>query len=341
MGFAEAADLPVALIGDVDRGGVIASLVGTFALLEDAERARLKAVIINKFRGDPALFTDALEIIRSRTGAACLGVVPYFEAARQLPAEDAVALDGVNGARVMPGPNLIKIAVPRLARIANFDDLDPLRAEPDVALEIVDPGRALPGDADLVLLPGSKATRSDLAYLHAQGWGVDIAAHLRRGGWLIGLCGGYQMLGCTVADPEGSEGAPGISDGLGLLAVDTTLTADKTLTPVIGHDTESGEAVSGYEMHTGVTDGPDRARPMLILDGGPEGARSADGRVRGCYVHGLFAADGFRHAFLNRLKRRAQSGLAYEALVDETLDGLAHHLEQSLNLDAMLELARA
>ncbi len=341
MGFAEAADVPVALIGDVDRGGVIASLVGTFALLEDTERARIKAVIINKFRGDPALFTDALEIIQARTGAACLGVVPYFAAARRLPAEDAVALDGVNGARVMPGPNAIKIAVPRFARIANFDDLDPLRAEPDVALDIVEPGRALPGDADLVLLPGSKATRADLADLHAQGWAVDIAAHLRRGDWLMGLCGGYQMLGRSVSDPAGSEGAPGVSEGLGLLAVETTLTADKTLTPVSGRDAESGEAVSGYEMHTGVTDGPDRARPMLILDGGPAGARSADGRVLGCYVHGLFAADGFRHAFLNRLKRRAQSGLAYEALVDETLDALADHLEQALDLDRMLELARA
>ena len=231
--------------------------------------------------------------------------------------------------------------MPRLPRLANFDDLDPLVAEPDVVLEIVPPGRALPGDADLVILPGSKATLADLAALRGEGWDVDLAAHVRRGGAVLGICGGLQMLGRRIADPEGVEGPPGEAAGLGLLELETVLGGDKRLALVEGVEVLSGKKIRGYEMHLGRTAGPGLARPMLELGGRAEGAVSASGRVMGCYVHGLFAADGFRHAFLGRLRARAVSGVAYEAEIEAALDGLAAHLEASLDLDGLLALARA
>jgi adenosylcobyric acid synthase len=223
---------------------------------------------------------------------------------------------------------------------ANFDDLDPLRAEPDV--RSISCCRGLPGDADLVVLPGSKSTIADLAFLRAQGWDVDIAAHRRRGGWVLGLCGGYQMLGRRLADPAGVEGPAGAIAGLGLLDIDTELAGDKTLVEAAGRDLATGEAVRGYEMHIGRSDGPGAARPMLTLDGGrADGARSADGRVQGCYLHGIFAADRFRHAFLARIKARAESGVGYDRDIDATLDALADHLAAHLDLDRILEIARA
>ncbi len=341
MGFALAAEVPVVLIGDIERGGVIASLIGTAALLEVDERALVKGFAINKFRGDPSLFDDAIPVIEAGLSAPCLGIVPYFAAASMLPAEDAVSLDGA-GTRLAPGgARAIRIAVPRFARIANFDDLDPLRAEPDVDLVIVEPGRALPGDTDLVLLPGSKSTRADLAQLRAEGWDIDIQAHLRRGGSLLGLCGGYQMLGHSIADPAGIEGMAGSSDGLGHLDVTTELAGEKRLEAVTGRELESGEAVRGYEMHMGATEGPDRARPMLELAHGQEGARSRNGKVSGSYVHGLFAADGFRHAFLSRLAQRQRSGIDWDSSIEQTLDALAGHLDDALDLDRLLEIARA
>ena len=340
MGFACAARVPVSLVGDVDRGGVIASLVGTAALLPAHERALTKGFLINKFRGDATLFDDANAIIERETGWAALGLVPWFEGARLLPAEDSVGLDSTPSLSATPG-RAIKIAVPRLPRISNTDDLDPLRAEPDVVLDLVPPGRALPGDADLVLLPGSKATRSDLEALHAEGWALDIQAHVRRGGWVVGLCGGYQMLGQRVADPAGIEGPPGETPGLGLLDVETVMSAGKRLVQARGHASEGGEAVAGYEMHMGETTGPDTTRPLVRLESGSDGARAANGRVMGCYLHGLFAADGFRRAFLGRLRRRETAGIAYDALVEETLDALGTHLEAHLDLDRLLEVARA
>jgi adenosylcobyric acid synthase len=337
MGFAEAAEVPVVLVGDIDRGGVIASIVGTHVLLSKGERARLAGYIVNRFRGDLSLFDGGLAIIGQKTGLACFGIVPYFPQARRLPAEDALAVE-------RPEPvspeGAIRIGVPVLSRIANFDDLDPLLAEPDVAVEFVPPGEALPGTADLVILPGSKASLADLAFLREQGWDLDIAAHLRRGGLVLGLCGGYQMLGRRIRDPRGVEGRPGEAEGLGLLEIDTELTADKTLVAAEGVELASGEAVRGYEMHLGATQGRGLARAMLHLGSRPEGAISTDGRVYGCYLHGLFAADGFRHAFLKRIRSRRDSGLAYEAEVERTLDALAEHLEEHLDLDRLLEVAR-
>jgi adenosylcobyric acid synthase len=336
MGFAVAADVPVLLVGDIDRGGVIASIVGTMKLLPAAESARIKGHLINKFRGDPMLFEDGLAAIKQATGLDSLGVVRWFDRAHLLPAEDAVALNGYRAR----SEGEIKIAVPRLPRIANFDDLDPLRAEPDVRVELVEPGHPMPADADLVLLPGSKSTIGDLAALRAAGWDIDLKAHVRRGGKVLGLCGGYQMLGARLDDPEGTEGPAGAVEGLGLLNVQTVLGGDKALVDVVGIELASGQRVRGYEMHIGRTSGADCARPMLDLDGRADGAISGDGRVMGTYVHGIFADDDFRHAFLNRIRTRVQSGLAYEAQVDAVLDELADHLERHADTGRILDLAR-
>ena len=223
MGFAEAAGVPVVLVGDIDRGGVIAAIVGTNAVLAPGDRARIVGYLINRFRGDVTLFDDGLTEIGTRTGWPSFGVVPWFADAWRLPAEDAVALERPSGGAPDRGDaasgRAVMVAVPRLSRIANFDDLDPLRAEPGVDLRIIAPGRPLPGDADLVLLPGSKSTIGDLAFLRAQGWDIDLAAHVRRGGRVLGLCGGYQMLGRLVRDPDGVEGPAGEAAGLGLLDV--------------------------------------------------------------------------------------------------------------------------
>jgi len=347
MGFARAADVPVALVGDIDRGGVIASLVGTKAVLPDADAALVRGFIVNKFRGDPALFAAGMERVAQATGWEALGLVPYFADARLLPAEDALALAQPDSFRSFPRKResspvpskRVKIAVPILPHIANFDDLDPLAAEPAVDLVRVRPGAALPGDADLVVLPGSKATIADLAALRSAGFDIDIAAHWRRGGLVLGLCGGYQMLGRTIADPDGVEGPPATAAGLGLIDVATTLSDTKRLEPARG-STSDGTTFVGYEMHMGVTAGPDCARPFARLaNGTADGATSPDGRVMGTYVHGLFADDRQRAAWLARFAA-GPANVAYDDLIERTLDALAAHLAVHLDLDRLLTLAR-
>jgi adenosylcobyric acid synthase len=335
MGFARAADVPVVVVGDIDRGGVIASLVGTRAVLDPDDEKLVVGFIINKFRGDPSLFIPGKEAIVEKTGWPALGFVPYFSEARNLPAEDALALD--HAAPRRHGAKL-KIAVPILPQIANFDDLDPLQAEPSVDLVRVHPGTPLPGDVGLVILPGSKTTIAGINALREAGFDIDIAAHVRRGGTVIGLCGGYQMLGRTVADPDGVEGSAGTAPGLGLLDVETVLTREKTLVSVTG-TTSDGMPFKGYEMHMGVTQGPDCARPFATVEGKPEGAVSANGRVIGTYVHGLFADDRQRSAWLERLGA-GPANVAYEELVEATLDRLAKHLATFVDLDRLLTLAR-
>jgi adenosylcobyric acid synthase len=363
MGFAEAADVPVVLIGDIERGGVIAQLVGTHALLSSGERARLVGYIVNKFRGDITLFDTGITAIGSRIGLECFGVVPYFPDAALLPAEDSMALRpaaaptptlprerGKEDRRASGGQvgalveqKRLRIVVPLMPRIANFDDLDPLRVEWGVELVLVRPGQPLPRDAALVILPGSKATLADLAFLYREGWDIDLLAHRRQGGQILGLCGGYQMLGCRIADPDGIEGPPGEMTGLGLLDVETVLGRGKRLAEVAGRDVATGAPVRGYEMHLGVTTGAGLARPMLELGLEPgghlDGAVSADGLVAGCYLHGLFASDVFRHAFLARLGAAA-GAVAYEQMIERVLDGLADHLERHLDLAALLAAAR-
>ncbi|MBP2562967.1 adenosylcobyric acid synthase [Neorhizobium galegae] len=335
MGFARAADVPVVLIGDIDRGGVIASLAGTKLVLDAEDAVMIRGFIVNRFRGDPSLFAEGMRIIGDLTGWQPIGLLPHFADAARLPAEDAL---GLNAPSVRKVGAKIRIAVPILPHISNFDDLDPLEAEPDVDLIRVRPGQVIPGDCDLVLLTGSKATISDLAALKEAGFDVDIAAHVRRGGRVLGLCGGYQMLGKTISDPEGTEGPPGSIEGLGLLDVETVLAGDKRLEAVAGESFD-GISLSGYEMHIGRTTGADCGRPFSVIGGNPEGAISADGRVWGTYLHGLFSDDRQRSAWLTRLGGSV-SGLDYEAGVDAVLDRLAAHMEKHLDLDGLLKLAR-
>ena len=331
MGFAQAADVPVILIGDIDRGGVIAQMVGTHAVLPGDDLALIKGYAINKFRGDPTLFADGMDIITARTGWTPLGIIPWFADAWKLPAEDVMDIKSRQGGD-------IRIVVPRLNRIANFDDLDPLSATPGVSVDIIEAGRPLPADADLVILPGSKSTIADLAHLRAQGWDIDLAAHIRRGGHVLGICGGYQMLGRTIADPDGIEGAPSQVAGLGHLDVATVMQPQKRLALSQATYLASGDAVSGYEIHMGNTTGPDCARAWLSLDGRGEGAASANGRVMGCYLHGLFSADAFRAAFFAQIGKPV-SAYQYDAQVEATLDALADHLEKHMDIDALLALA--
>ncbi len=380
MGFAEAAAVPVIMAGDIDRGGVIASLVGTHVVLSPEDRSLIRGFLINKFRGDVGLFDPGLVDISERTGWPSLGVVTWCRALASLPAEDAVELErpeaatgdtatdekaeagatGSASAGDRVGDRPLRISVPMLSRIANFDDLDPLRLEPNVVVTMVPPGRPLP-PSDLIIIPGTKATIADLDFLRSQGWHIDLAAHVRQGGRVLGLCGGYQMLGRTIDDPEGVEGPAQKVEGLGLLAVDTVLLPSKVTRPITGRHLGSGCAVSGYEIHVGRSDGPDTSRPWLELSDGPAGAISPDGSVAGSYVHGVFSDDRFRAAYLSTLTgdlaakvagagtgdgttppaAHGFGGFNYQLAVDEALDQWADQLEAELDLDQLLTIARS
>lgn len=334
MGFARAADVPVILIGDIDRGGVIAAVVGTRAVVDPADAAMIHGFIINKFRGSPALFEDGYRQIETLSGWRGFGVVPWMRAAVRLPSEDGVVLERPT---VQTGTRKI-IACPILPRISNFDDLDPLKLEDHVELRMIAPGQPIPADAALIILPGSKATIADLAAVRAEGWDIDIMAHHRRGGPILGLCGGYQMLGRTILDPDGLEGAPGTVDGLGMLDVDTVLLPEKALKSVSG--TALRATFQGYEMHMGETAGPDTERPFAIFDDGRhDGAVSSNGMVMGTYVHGLLTDARQRGALLSRLSVES-NGVDYRASVDDALDEIAGILEQHMDIDALIALAK-
>ncbi|MHA6722519.1 cobyric acid synthase [Sphingomonas sp. RS2018] len=332
MGFARAAGVPVVLVGDIDRGGVIAALVGTRGVIDPADAAMIRGFLVNKFRGDPTLFDDGYRAIADRTGWPGYGVIPWMADAFRLPSEDAVILQHP----AAPAGGRRVVACPITAHIANFDDLDPLRLEPDVDLVMVPPGTPIT-DADLIVLAGSKATRADLTFLTAQGWDIDIRAHHRRGRPVLGICGGYQMLGRSVADPLGIEGAAGTTPGLGLLDVETVLGPAKTLRQVTGE--ALGARFDGYEIHCGATTGPDTGRPLGRIDAMPEGATSADGLVAGCYIHGLFARAEQRAAWLTKIGATAR-GPDHAASVDAALDSIAETLERHVDVDGLLKLAR-
>ncbi|MFS8147907.1 cobyric acid synthase [Rhizobium sp. BR 249] len=333
MGFATRADVPVVLVGDIDRGGVIASLVGTHAILDEADRAMISGYIINKFRGDVSLFDDGIRAIEGFTGWPCFGVVPWLSGAARLPAEDSVVLERL----ARGGTGALKVAVPVLPRIANFDDFDPLRVEPDVELTFVRAGERLPADAGLVVLPGSKSTISDLADFRAQGWDRDLEMHVRRGGRVIGICGGYQMLGRMVHDPLGIEGGRQETPGLGLLDVETEMAPEKTVRNSHARSTEYDAPLSGYQIHLGITRGPDCDRPSAIVDGAPDGAVSADGRIMGTYLHGLFGSDAYRARLLESFGLSGRHG-NYRESVERALDEVAAELERCLDARWLGEL---
>ena len=331
MGFARAAGVPVVLAGDIDRGGVIAQIVGTRQVLDPADAAMVAGFVVNRFRGDPRLFDDGYRMIETRTGWRGFGVCPWFPDAWRLPAEDAL---DIRTERTGGGLHVVCL---RLSRIANFDDLDPLAQEPGVRLTMLGPGTALPGDADVVIVPGTKSTRGDLAWLRAQGWDVDLAAHVRRGGHVLGICGGYQMLGRSVADPQGLEGPPGADPGLGLLHVDTVMSPAKRLGEVAAVHVPSGAPLTGYEIHLGRTEGPDRARPFARVDGSDEGASDGTGRISGSYLHGMFRDDRFRAAWLAGFGVASEAG--YDAGLERVLDALADHLEAHLDVERLFDAA--
>jgi adenosylcobyric acid synthase len=336
MGFATRADVPVILVGDIDRGGVIASLAGTHLILPEEDRRMIAGYLINKFRGDISLFDDGIAAIARFTGWRCFGVVPWLREAALLPSEDSVILE-----RLASGEKkALKVAVPMLGRIANFDDLDPLRAEPQVEVMFVPPGRPLPADAGLVVIPGSKSTIADLMKFRENGWDRDLADHRRRGGHVVGICGGYQMLGRVVRDPDGIEGAVTETEGLGLLDVETVMEPEKTVRNVTAHSVAFGTPLSGYEIHLGRTIGPDCLRPAAVIDGVDDGATSADGKVFGTYLHGLFGADAFRARFLESLGIAGGGNDDYRVEVERALNAIAAHLERHLDCDAIFSLAR-
>jgi adenosylcobyric acid synthase len=335
MGFATRADVPVILVGDIDRGGVIASIAGTHLILPEEDRQMIAGYLINKFRGDVTLFDDGIAAIERFTNWRCFGIVPWLKEAALLPSEDSVILE-----RLASGEKkALKVAVPMLGRIANFDDLDPLRAEPEVEVVFVPPGKPLPADAGLVVIPGSKSTIGDLLKFRENGWNSDLADHRRRGGHIVGICGGYQMLGRLVRDPDGVEGTVTEMEGLGLLDVETVMEPEKTVRNVSAHSVRFGTPLSGYEIHLGRTVGPDCLRPTVVINGADDGATSADGKVFGTYLHGLFGADAFRARFLEGLGI-AGSGVDYRAEVGRALDVIANHLERHLDCDAIFALAR-
>ena len=357
MGFAEAADLPVVMIGDIERGGVIAALAGTKTVLEPPDAARIAGFCVNKFCGDPALFADAMRWLEEKTGWAGLGIVPWFEGARLLPAEDLMDLASkadapglANGPEQHPEqhpeqylkrgpeqhPDGLHICVPVLPGLANFDDLDPLLADPGLAVTLLRDGQALPASCDLVILPGSKSTLSDLQHLYDTGWASDIIAHARRGGHVLGICGGYQMLGRKLLDPMQIESHLVDMPGLGLLAIETVLGQQKTTRQTRLVTADGAAAARGYEIHLGQTSGPDCQRPFFA---GGHGAVSPDGRIAGCYLHGLFDRAEFRRWYFARFNQPVSPGDHGDQL-ELLLDQLAEHLEASLDIEALLSLAR-
>ncbi|MDR5904097.1 cobyric acid synthase [Franzmannia qiaohouensis] len=329
MGFAEMVDCPVVLVGDIDRGGVFAQLVGTLELLSASERSRTRGFIVNRFRGDMALLQPGLDWLTERTAKPVFGTLPYLQGLL-LDAEDSVGLHGVASDAAA-----LRVVVPALPRISNHNDFDPLRLHPQVELSFVGPGQAIPA-ADLIILPGSKSTRSDLAWLRAQGWEAAIRRHLRYGGKLLGICGGLQMLGRAIHDPDGLEGPAGSTLGLGLLEFETRMVAGKQLRNVSGRLLPDGVPIGGYEIHNGVSEGPALARPLCELDGRPEGAVSDDGQIMGSYLHGLFDQPQACQALLARCGLHDGGAVDYAAHRQRELDRLADTLEQHLDIDALL-----
>ena len=332
MGFAEAANIPVVIVGDIDRGGVIAQLVGTKNILTKQDSDRIKGFIINKFRGDVSLFDDGLKITEDRTNWLSLGVVPWFGEANILPAEDILDISSSDG-------DQIKIVVPKLKRIANFDDLDPLKIEPSISLEIIERGKPLPLDAALILIPGSKSTISDLEDFREQGWDIDLQAHIRHGGKVLGICGGYQMLGKTIHDPKGIEGPPKSVKGLGLLDIETTMSDNKILQEVTAQTKQNTISVKGYEIHIGKSSGKDLINSWLTVDGKSVSAATSDGSILGCYIHGIFSNDTFRSNFIESLGA-TPSNFNFNEKIDSTLDLLSKHVERHVNIDKLISLAR-
>jgi len=334
MGFAVEADVPVILCGDIERGGVIAQIVGTKAVMDLVDQKMVEGFVINKFRGDPSLFDDGYNSIEKMTEWKGLGVVPWFKSAWKLPAEDSMDIYSSNKPK-----SKSKVVCLCLSRMANFDDLDPISQEPNIDLIMLRAGSAIPGDADLVIIPWTKSTIGDLKFLKGQKWDLDLAGHINRGGYVLGICGGYQILGKTISDPQGIEGTAAVTQGLGYLDVHTKMKADKKVTPTTAIHLASGNQINGYEIHIGETTGNDCTRPFATSNNVPDGAIAYSGQIMGTYLHGLFTNNNFRKFFLKNLGLKA-SNLNFDQEIENSLDKLADHLEQHIDIDAFLSIAR-
>lgn len=333
MGFAQAVQAPVILIGDIDRGGVIASLIGTHTVLPPEDLKLIKGFIVNKMRGDLTLFTDAMQWISQQTQWKNIGLLPHFPQLSQLPAEDAADLKSVVHSQ-QTGKLVISVLL--LPTIANFDDFDPLKYEDNVQLNFIEIGDVIPKNSDVIIIPGSKTTIADLEALYQTGWDVDIKAHLRQGGYVMGICGGYQMLGTEISDPYGIEGDTRSIKALNLLSFSTILDRSKILSEVKGHLFMNDAECCGYEMHLGETRHHEHYKFFAILENGrAEGIVSENGKIIGTYLHGIFQGDDARKALLNYFGSK-ESSINFSDQVENTLDQWADHIEYSLDIAAML-----
>ncbi len=328
MGFAEPADVPVIIVADIDRGGVFAHLFGTLALLSESEQERVKGFVINRFRGDIRLLQSGLDWLEQTTGKPVIGVLPYLHNF-DLEAEDAITQ------QQRLGQGKITVAVPVLPRISNHTDFDPLRLNPEIDFRYVAKGERLSG-ADLIILPGSKSVRDDLAYLRQQGWDKDILRHLRFGGKVMGICGGFQMLGRQIDDPLGIESSPGSSDGLGLLDVVTRLTEHKTLTNKSARLTLDGQSVEveGYEIHAGVSE-VSETRPITWSDGGQDGAVSDCNQIMASYLHGIFARPEALSLICQWATGQAITAQSHKDHTQQAIDLIADAIEEHLDLSLL------
>ena len=335
MGFAEEADCPVIIVADIDRGGVFAHLYGTLALLSTSEQARVKGFIINRFRGDVKLLEPGLNWLEEKTGKPVLAVLPYLHGLH-LEAEDAVAEQQLN----QNDDNKLKIAVPVLSRMSNHTDFDVLRLNPNVDIQFVWKGERIP-PCDLIILPGSKNTRTDLAFVRDNGWEQDIYRHLRFGGKLMGICGGYQMLGQAIHDPEGTESDTGSSEGFGFLELETTLEHEKQLRKVQGIMQLPGQVqamVTGYEIHAGTTTGKALDSPLIQLDHHMDGVMSEDGQIFGSYLHGIFDHSEACTAILEWAGLRGVEVPDYDAIREQGIDRIADAIEESMDVEKLINI---
>ena len=331
MGFAEQVDCPVILIADIDRGGVFAHLVGTLALLSESEQDRIKGFVINRFRGDISLLESGLEWLEKETGKPVLGVLPYLHGLH-LEAEDAI-----NSQQTEAKQGALKVIVPVLPRISNHTDFDPLRLHPQVDLEFIGPNQVIPA-ADLIILPGTKSVRADLHHLLNSNWHNAIHKHLRYGGKLLGICGGFQMLGEEIHDPNGIESEAGTSKGLGLLEMATQLAEQKQLRNVSGHTLLNNSALSGYEIHAGVSEGKALQTPFCHIGDTTDGAISDDQQIIGTYIHGLFEQPETCKELLKWAGLKNVENIDYHALREHDLNRLAETVEQHMDTNKLSQL---
>jgi len=341
MGFATKLNIPTILVGDIDRGGVIASIVGTQSVLDPMDKKNIIAFIVNKFRGDPGLFKEGIIEIIKRTGWPFLGLIPYFDLAKFLPAEDTLDLEKIIYEKNKKPKKIIKITIPILGKVSNFDDIDSLRMQPFIEINMIASNDIIPEDTDIILLLGSKSTINDLIELKNNGWDIDIKAHARKDKIVIGLCGGYQMLGKIINDPFGAEGSIRKIDGLGLLDVVTTIQKEKKVRRLSATHLYDNKTVEGYEIHLGKTSGTDCDRPMFRINQKLEGAISSNYKIYGTYMHGFFNNKGACEWLLSLCNQSNYQNdiVDYDLKIDEILDNLADHMERHLDWKKILEIS--